>query len=208
MKIYKDLIQGTDEWHELRKLKLTASNATAIGNNGAGLKTYVTKLILRTFITEPKIFSKDIERGNLLEPIARTKYEFEKGVPVYEVGFIEHCPNSGYSPDGLVDVDYLTDGSGLMEIKARNDAKHFALLQGGKVESGVQWQMQMGMMVTGRKWCDFVSYNPNFKKNSLFVKRFYMDDTKQQKLKLGLANGIVMLKEQMKTPIVISELAA
>lgn len=208
MKIYKDLIQGTDEWHELRKLKLTASNATAIGNNGAGLKTYVTKLILRTFITEPEIFSKDIERGNILEPIARTKYEFEKGVPVYEVGFIEHCPNSGYSPDGLVDVDYKNEGPGLMEIKARNDAKHFALLQGGSVESGVQWQMQMGMMVTGRKWCDFVSYNPNFKKNSLFVKRFYIDDTKQQKLKLGLANGIKMLREQMKTPIVISELAA
>jgi len=208
MKIYKDLIQGSDEWHELRKLKLTASNATAIGNNGAGLKTYVTKLILRTFIDEAPVTSKDIERGNELEPIARMKYEFEKGVPVYEVGFIEHCPNSGYSPDGLVDEDYQDEGPGLMEIKARNDAKHYALLQDGKVESGVQWQMQMGMLVTGRKWCDFVSYNPNFKKNSLFVKRFYIDEVKQEKLKKGLENGINMLKEQMKSPVVVSELAA
>lgn len=208
MKIYKDIVQGTEEWHELRKLKLTASNATAIGNNGKGLETYITKLILRTFIDEVHVTSKDIERGNELEPIARMKYEFEKGVEAYEVGFIERCSNSGYSPDGLVDLDYLKEGPGLIEIKARNDAKHFALLQGGNVDSGVKWQMQMGMLITGRKWCDFISYNPNFKKNSLFVKRFYADESMHKKLELGLENGIRMLKEQMNSPIVIAELAA
>ena len=38
--IIHEMEQGTDEWYAVRQLKLTGSNATAIGNNGAGLKTY------------------------------------------------------------------------------------------------------------------------------------------------------------------------
>lgn len=204
--IIHDIEQGSPEWHELRKLKLTASHATEIGNNGKGLLTYVDKLILRQIVEEEQITSRDIERGNELEPIARLKYEFEKGVTVREVGFIEHCPNSGCSPDGLVDDDYLDNGPGLIEIKARNDAKHLALLMGGLVDSGVRWQMQMQMLVTGRKWCDFISYNPNFKQ-SLFVKRFAIDQKLQDKLTVGLESGIKLLKEKLQNPAVVTELS-
>ena len=164
--IIHEIEQGTPEWHALRKGKLTASNATAIGNNGAGLKTYVDKIVLNMVKEEEQKTSKDIERGNELEPIARLKYEFEKGVQVREVGFIQHCEHSGYSPDGLVGDD------GLIEIKARNNANHFKLITSDNpakaVSSDARWQMQMGMLVSGRKWCDFISYNPNFK-HSLFV---------------------------------------
>lgn len=206
MKIY-DFEQGTPEWVEMRKLKLTASHGTEIGNNGKGLITYVDKKILEALVPQEHYTSKDMERGNELEPIARTKYEFERGVEVREVGFIEHCENSGYSPDGLVDIDFIDNTPGLIEIKARNDAKHLALLMGGLVESGVRWQMQMGMFITGRNWCDFISYNPNFKK-SLFIKRFYADETKHEKIKIGLESGIKMLKEKLKNPAVIDEMTA
>ncbi len=206
MVIHRDIIQGTDEWHEIRKLKLTASNATAIGANGAGLKTYINKLILAVINPDQdRFYGKDMERGHELEPIARTKYEFEMGVDVEEVGFISQCEHSGFSPDGLVNVDYKDEGEGLVEIKARNDEKHFALLKGGNVESGVRNQMQFALMVSKRKWCDFVSYNPNFKQ-SLFVKRFYVDEKHQLKLKEGLEAGINMLKDELESEVVQVEL--
>lgn len=198
MKIYNDIIQGTDEWHNVRRLKLTASHGTEIGNAGKGLITYVNDLVLREIAPQDPYVSKDMERGNLLEPIARTKYEFEKNVEVVEVGFVEHCENSGCSPDGLVGDD------GMIEIKARNDAKHFALLRTQKLESGVLWQIQMQLLVCQRKWCDFISYNPNFKQ-SLFVQRIEVDKIKQEKLIHGIEVGKKMLLDLLKDPIVKHE---
>lgn len=201
MIIHRDIIQGSEEWHKIRELKLTASHGTAIANNGAGLKTYVKDLVIRVIAPQQDNFtSKDMERGNLLEPIARTMYEFENNLIVEEVGFIEHCSHSGYSPDGLIGED------GLLEIKARNDAKHYNLLTGGLVSSDTRWQMQFGLMVTGREWCDFVSYNPNFKSKALFVKRFYRDEKLIEKLKIGLEAGIKMLKLELDRDFVKNEL--
>lgn len=207
MVIHRDVKQGTDEWLELKQLKLSASSATAIGANGAGLKTLVNTLILNRINPDiERFYGKDMERGDDLEPIARLKYELEYGCVVEEVGFITNCEYSGYSPDGLIEIDgRLNEGPGLLEIKARNDAKHLALLQGGPVESGVRNQMQFGLKVTKRKWCDFVSYNPNFKQ-SLFVKRFYVDEKYQEKLTIGLDSGITMLKESLNSDVVKKEL--
>lgn len=199
MKVY-NMIQNSDEWYNVRKGKLTASHATEIANNGKGLKTYINNIVLELIFGERYYTSKDMERGNEFEPIARFKYEFEKGVEVKEVGFIEHCPYSGYSPDGLINED------GLIEIKARNNAKHLSLLRGSEVDSSTIWQMQFGLMVTKRKWCDFISYNPNFKKNSLFVKRFFVDEEKQEKLKIGLESGINMLKKVLEEDVIKQEL--
>ena len=191
--------QGTPEWYAIRQLKLTASNATAIGNNGAGLRTYVDNIIV-SYIGYKKSFSgAEMERGHELEPIGRAKYEFEKGVDVVEVGFIEYNQYVGYSPDGLVGED------GLIEHKARNDEKHLALLMTGKVDSATIWQMNMGMLISNRKWCDFISYNPNFK-NSMYVQRFYPDPEKIAKLKVGIFEGQKMLKEALENKIVKEEI--
>lgn len=181
--------QGTDEWFEVRKGVLTASNATAIGNIGAGLKTYVKSLVLDMVITEQeeRYVGPDIERGNELEPIARLKYGYENDVEVEEVGFIRIDKTYGCSPDGLVGTD------GGIEIKARNNAKHLAHLLGDKVDSATYWQIQMSLLVTGREWWDFISYNPNFK-NSLHVERIYPDPKKFEKLNEGIKVGAEMVR--------------
>ena len=201
MIIHKDLIQGTEEWFEVKKLKLTASKATAISANGAGLKTLVNKLILNTFFDKETYTNANMERGNELEPIARSKYEFEYGVEVLEVGFIEHTEHSGYSPDGLVGDE------GLIEIKARNNAIHLELLRTKKIDTGTVWQMQMGMLVSERKWCDFISYNPNFSsKNSILVIRVERDETAISKIEKGIIEGTKMIKELLSDPIVKDEI--
>jgi hypothetical protein len=54
--------------------------------------------------------------------------------------------------------------------------------------------MQMQMLFTGRKWCDFVAYNPNFEK-ALLVERVLPDKETQDKIIAGLKKGEEILKE-------------
>ena len=50
MKIHRDIIQGTEEWHEIRKGKMTGSKASAIANQGKGLDTYVKQIVIGMFL--------------------------------------------------------------------------------------------------------------------------------------------------------------
>lgn len=198
MKIYKELEQGTPEWHEIRKGKMTASNATAIGNCGKGLETY-TKEIVRKQISSKigdEYSNKDFDRGHELEPIAREMYELENSVKIEQVGFIELDEFSGCSPDGLVEED------GGAEIKCPDDKVYFDYLLDKEkaISSDYIWQCQMNLFITGRKWWDLIIYNPNFKK-SMFVFRILPDKDKFKLLEKGLAVGreqILLLRNQIK----------
>lgn len=186
--------QRSPEWFELRKqYPLTASKAQAIGNNGKGLETLVYEKLAEAYssgIVE-NYSDKHTERGVELEPQARTLYELETGVTVKEVGFVTNdaiSPVAGASPDGLVGKD------GLIEIKCFDDVKHFRMtVDGMEIESQYLWQIQMQMLVTGRKWCDFVCYNPNYEK-SLLIQRVEADKEMQDKIKDGLKTGEILIK--------------
>lgn len=187
---YHEVEQGSDEWFELRKGKLTASNATAIGANGVGLNTYCKQIALELVGYEKDKYTNDtIERGNILEPTARTAYELEKGVTIKQVGFItnDKYPNTGISPDGLI-LDI-----GGAEIKARNNEKHFSLIMGETKEIPYN-QIQMTLLITEREWWDFISFNPNLSK-PLFIKRIYPDLAVFNKLKKGFEIGNRLIKE-------------
>lgn len=192
MKIHNELKQGTPEWLAVRQLKLTASKAQAIANQGAGLKTLVEELVAEYFSKAEKeqISNEHIERGNELEPQARALYEIEKDVFVYEVGFIEYNDYSGVSPDGMVNYD------GLLEIKCPADKKYIQQLVSKKVPSEYMWQMQMQMLVSERKWCDYMIYNPNFKKDYMII-RVNPDEKMQDKLINGIELGAKMIKEYL-----------
>ena len=90
------------------------------------------------------------------EPEARRLYTFEKDAAVRPAGFLDHptVKMSGASPDGLVGED------GLVEIKCPITATHLDTLLGGSIPGKYLTQMQWQLAVTGRRWCDFVSYDP------------------------------------------------
>lgn len=195
---YHDVEQGSEEWFKLRADKMTGSHATAIGNNGKGLDTYIHEMMAEYYSSadKEKFGNVHTDRGTELEPIARGMYELETGLSVKTTGFVEHDEYSGVSPDGLVEDD------GGVEIKSISDSSYFKhLLYGEKeVSSDHVWQCQMNMFVTGRKWWDLVYYNPNFEK-SLCIYRLYPDEVKFDKLRIGLESGremIKRIKEQMK----------
>ncbi len=192
--------QNTPEWFELRKqYPLTASCAQAIGNNGKGLETLCWEKMSEKYSSgEVEGFSnKHTDRGNDLEPDARELYELETGNTVTKVGFVtdeEISPIGGASPDSLVNED------GLLEVKCFADTKHFKMIADFKklgkfeIESQYLWQMNQQMLFTGRKWVDFLAYNPNFPQ-SLLIQRVEADEEKQKAIKEGLEKGERLIQE-------------
>lgn len=177
--------QGSPQWFELRKERMTASHAQAIAANGKGLDTYIMKLMQESYSSaEPDRYkSKSMERGNELEDSARFAYEIETGLEIEQVGFVVQSDYIGCSPDGL------WSDEGCIEIKCLEDKAYFQYLLTNKIDTGYEWQMQMVMHVCKRNWCDYVVYNPNFKK-SLIVQRVFIDNVKIEKLESGFLSGI------------------
>ena len=190
MQIISDIEQCSDEWFALRSQRMTASNAQAIAANGKGLDTYIAKLMQEYYSTsEPVRFqSKSMERGIELEPSALFAYEAETGLQVGKVAFVIHNDNVGCSPDGLASDD------GLVEIKCLEDKAYFQYLLTEKIDTGYEWQMQMQMLICERDWCDYVVFNPNYKK-SLIIKRVLRNNANFDKLESGFAIGIKKIQE-------------
>lgn len=99
----------------------------------------------------------DMRRGIDSEPLARGLYaEHRTDQPVTEAGFMIRDFNGfsiGYSPDGLIGDD------GLIEIKAPRQKGHLSTIVTGEIPAQHMAQLQTALLVSGRKWIDFVSYS-------------------------------------------------
>jgi putative phage-type endonuclease len=167
-----DIEQGSDEWHALRRGIVTASaiskllTATFKPASNDTSRALLYQLLAERILGESdqSFYNDDMARGVLLEPYARDLYT-EHFAPVTECGFITLTTPAGvlgYSPDGLV------GGDGLIEIKCPRPKTHLRSLLTGEVPAEYFPQVQTGLAVTGRLWCDYISYAPGL---PLFVKR-------------------------------------
>lgn len=171
------MIQGSQEWHESRIGMVTASRISDVvaGGRGATRAAYMNEIIT-TMLTgvQDDYTNPYMEWGIEHEPKARQLYELLHGVEVEQVGFIKHpsIERTGASPDGLVGDD------GMVEIKCPASKTHSQFLIDQKINRKYQLQMLWQMECTGRKWCDFVSYDPRFPAElQLSVKRVEFDET-------------------------------
>ena len=177
-KIYYDIIQGSEQWHETRIGKITASKVEDVmkGPKLAGYRNYMAKLVAErlTGRREDSYTNAAMQRGSEMEASARECYSFIAGTPVVQVGFVDHphIPNCGISPDGLCNDD------GMIEIKAPNTATHIDYLLNKTVPSEYIKQMTLQLACTGRAWVDFVSYDNRLPEEmQLFIVRMYRDNT-------------------------------
>ena len=176
--IYEELEQGSDEWLAARCGIVTASvvgqliTAKTVKPAANDYSRALTASLVAERITghvEPVFPNADMERGTLAEPYARDIYAEHRGVEVAQVGFIvreEPTWKLGFSPDGLV------DGVGTIEIKAPRQKTHLSTILADEVPLQYMAQCQAGLLVTGREWCDFISYSGGM---PLFVKRVQPD---------------------------------
>ena len=172
--------QGTPEWHELRRGKVTASRVADIlartkTGPSASRQNYLIELALQrtTKTIEPSYTNAAMEWGTATEPQARVAYEVNTHNFVDQVPFIDHPTIKGFgcSPDGLVGKD------GLLEIKCPNTATHIETLLSQSVPGKYNTQMQFQMACTGRQWCDFVSFDNRLPEElQLFVTRVPRDE--------------------------------
>ena len=158
MKYYYDVTQGSEQWHELKRGKFTASPSSKLlmGKTTQGYNDYIYKIAMERLtgkLTEG-YSNAAMKRGIDMEPMARQSYEVEYLTLVEECGFIEVDEWLGCSPDGLVGDD------GMIQIKCPAFNTHIGYIMDNKVPKDYYVQMQAELYVSGRKWNDFVSFHP------------------------------------------------
>lgn len=170
--------QRTTEWFLARKGKFTASgifNLLATSRKkdevfGEAALAYIKEKVAE-LVTDDAVFASmqdcafsnaATRWGEQYEAEARECYSAFAGLPVEETGFVPYSEHSGGSPDGLVG-----DGEGVIEIKCPfTQSKHieFMLLNDAaglkEVSKQYYWQCQANLLFTGRRYIDFVSYDP------------------------------------------------
>lgn len=193
--------QRTTEWHTARLCKVTASRVADViaktkTGYGASRTNLMADLIVERLTGQPAstFTNAHMEWGTEQEPHARAAYSARTGELVEEVGFIDHprIANSGASPDGLV-------GDGLVEFKCPATSTHLDTLLAQTVPGKYIAQMQWQMACTGRKWCDFCSYDPRLPEHlRMFVKRVERDDDYIKMLETEVTKFLAELDEKLK----------
>jgi putative phage-type endonuclease len=167
--IYHDVIQGTDEWLELRKGKFTASEFSNLfmTKTTAGYQNTIYKLVFEKLTNEsPESFTNDwMKRGNELEAEAKEVYQFETLNKVLNGGFFELNDFVGASPDGLIGSE------GLVEIKCPKYSTMINYLLKKELPNEYFWQVHGQMFVSERKYVDFMAYHPKLNPLILTIKR-------------------------------------
>jgi putative phage-type endonuclease len=174
-----ELIQRTEEWFAARRGKVTASRVADLTAKtksgwGASRANYMAQLIAErlTGTTAESYTNAAMQWGTDTEPQARAAYEFFADAEVKEIGFVIHpkIKEAGASPDGFVGAD------GEIQIKCPNTATHIETLLVKKIPAKYITQMQWGLACSGRKWCDFVSFDPRMPPHlQLFTQRVQRD---------------------------------
>lgn len=159
--------QGSGQWLQMRCGVITASEmkhvitpSLKIANNEKTRAHLYEMLAQRiTQYVEPMYVSDDMLRGQEDEFYARQAYA-ERYAPVDQCGFITNDKwgfTIGYSPDGLVGTD------GLIEIKSRRQKYQIQTIcenvTEGTAPEEYLMQCQTGLLVSERKWLDFISYS-------------------------------------------------
>jgi putative phage-type endonuclease len=172
--------QRSTEWFEARMGCVTASRTADVmaqtkSGHSASRANYMADLICErlTGSRQAGFSSAAMQWGTETEPQARMAYEIMTGANVIETGFVLHPKIGGFgaSPDGLIGDD------GLIEIKCPNTATHIETLLNDKVPNKYIIQMHVQMICTGRKWCDFVSFDPRLPVDmQMFVRRVECDE--------------------------------
>jgi exodeoxyribonuclease (lambda-induced) len=177
--------QGSEEWLESRRGVITGSrfkdcrNKTAKGEPTAKARLYAMDVAReRAGGRAGDTFQNAAMRfGTEQEPYARSAYEARTGNLVDEAGFITTDDRKfGVSVDGLVDED------GIVEIKTMvsSDTLFTAVVE--RDLSAYIDQINGGLWLLGRKWCDLVLWAPDLPTRRLTVIRINRDDEEIQKL--------------------------
>ena len=173
---FMDMEQRSDAWYAARCGLVTASAVgklltptLRVADNDTSRGVIAGLVAERiTGTVDPTRMNDDMWRGVEHEPYARDTYSghYQQAV---ECGFMRYDGDGwslGLSPDGLV-----ADEGGI-EIKCPRAKGHIATILADEVPAYYMPQIQAALLVSGRKWWDYVSFCAGL---PLYVKRVYPD---------------------------------
>jgi predicted phage-related endonuclease len=167
-----DVKQGSPQWNELRLGRPTSSEfdrlLTPKGKASTQAVDYIYRLVAErvTGVALDPPTSKAMNRGTELEADAVAMYEFLTNNKTQLVGFVtDDLKRYGASPDRLVGED------GLLEVKCPMPHTHVRYLCEEGIPAEYKPQIQGQLFVTGRKWCDSISFCPGFPTHIVRVER-------------------------------------
>lgn len=171
IKYYYDIVQGSDDWLRLKHGVLSASTLKNVitpsklkVSKAAATKVFYDDVLSQRIdeTIQPNYMSYDMMRGHEDEPYAVQQYEKEYGRKVKYCGFIINNELGfplGFSPDGLIgDEGFLEVKSKIPKLQVKTILDHICGRSDSPIPDENMMQIQTGFFVSGRKWCDFISF--------------------------------------------------
>ena len=189
-----------EEWLRKRLGKITCSKFGDLMGSGRSKDalfsqtgySYLRRIVAERLGSWYSVSARAMDWGNENESKAIAEYAklFEWDVDNTPFQYFEYTDDIGGTPDGLV------GGSGCVEVKCPFDpAVHVNTLLTKEVSREYEWQVVGHLLVTGRDWCDFISFDPRIEgKHRLCVVRVERNEARIEVLnkRLDLAVGEVV----------------
>lgn len=167
MKKHNDIEQGSGEWHQIRKGKITGTTLKAIMGTPKARQDAMYEIIgERLTVGVEEDYENPMDRGHRLEPEAISAFEFETGKSVERTGFCESDDNSSiaYSPDGIVSDEED------VEVKCMGGKNHVKMWLTNEVPDEYYWQLVQAFVVNPKlQKRNFVGYNPDIPIHPLHI---------------------------------------
>lgn len=205
---FVDVIQLSNDWLKMRVGCVSASQVHKVmatvkdpKKQAAPRLNYRKRLVMEmlTGLTAETYVSPYMQSGLEVEPLARAAYEMERDVEVLHGGLFIHdsiprfvaSPDGRIGPDGLLEIKYLTG--------VTTEANHLDLLMGAEIPDEYQKQMLAQMACSGRKWVDFVSYQPAPmpKKLRMHIRRFPRDEKRIAEMEQAVEKFLAEVDEML-----------
>ena len=169
MKINYELIQGSEEWLELKHAKIGGTRAKSVQ-----VKKVITDAVIfdeimsernTPFIYEEGFTSSDMQRGLDLEPLAIENIQAETGIVFKDAGWIARNSDHGHSPDAISECETIG-----LEVKCPSAKVHNSYVRSNSLPLEYTWQIiNFFAMDEDIKSVWFASFNPDYELMPLFL---------------------------------------
>ncbi len=167
--------QRTDEWHQLRKGKITGTTLKSILGTPKARQEALYEIVAERLTVGIDDEENAMERGNRLEPDAIAIFELETGKEVERTGFCEDDSNPmiANSPDGLIGEDEA------IEIKCPGGKNYVKMWLTNEVPDEYFWQVIQYFVVNEKlEKLYFVGYNPDIPVHPMHIIEVKREDIK------------------------------
>lgn len=161
--------QGTPEWHQLRKGKITGTQLKDIMGTPKKREDTIYEIIaerLTVGVEDDSNYENAMQRGLRLEPDAISAFELETGKQVEVTGFCEDDTNPmiANSPDGLI------GDTEAAEAKCLGGKNHVKMWLKNEIPDDYKWQVVQSFIVNKKlEKLYFIGYNPDIEIHPLHI---------------------------------------